>query len=440
MLSQIPGAAEFRAMVVFAEHRYYGQSLPFGNASFTGANPGYLSVAQVLSDYTALITALQAEFSGGVKGGVPVIAFGGSYGGMLSAWWRLRYPWAVDGALAASAPILQFENITAANVFNHLTTLDYAEQAFPTASASTSASVNSKHDQQVQQQGHQSQLPNTCADAWASALATIQAMSATPSAFQPLSTAFALCEPLTSAANVTTLVNWITSGLVDMAMCDYPSPANFLEPIPAWPVNASCALFAQCLATGGGGDENNLVQCASAAIGVYYNGSGTTACNSILSDATADLGEQGWDYQSCTEMVMPIGQYGPPSDMFVPQPWTDAAWTQYCAAKWGVAPDFGWAAREFGGDTIGAGSRIIFSNGLLDPWRGGGVRASLSDSLIALTIAEGAHHLDLRAADPLRDPAYVRRAREQEKALVRQWAEEARARRAAGAGKDQQLN
>ena len=368
----------------------------------------------MLSDYTALITALQAEFGGGAAGGggVPVIAFGGSYGGMLSAWWRLRYPWAVDGALAASAPILQFENITASNVFNHLTTLDYAEQAFPTAS---SASV----------------LPNTCADAWASALATIQAMSATPSAFQPLSAAFALCEPLTSAANVTTLVNWITSGLVDMAMCDYPSPANFLEPIPAWPVNASCALFAQCLATGSGGDDKNLVQCASAAIGVYYNGSGTTACNSILSDATADLGEQGWDYQSCTEMVMPIGQYGPPSDMFVPQPWADAAWTQYCADKWGVAPDFGWAAREFGGDTIGAGSRIIFSNGLLDPWRGGGVRASLSDSLIAITIAEGAHHLDLRASDPLRDPAYVRRARAQEKALVRQWIEEARARRAA---------
>ncbi|GBP76881.1 Lysosomal Pro-X carboxypeptidase [Eumeta japonica] len=67
-------AAEFRAKLVFAEHRYYGASMPSGNISLDNQHIGYLTSSQALADYADLVNYLQGNRD---KPKHPVIAFGG---------------------------------------------------------------------------------------------------------------------------------------------------------------------------------------------------------------------------------------------------------------------------------------------------------------------------------------------------------------------------
>jgi lysosomal Pro-X carboxypeptidase len=83
-------APEFGAAIVFAEHRYYGKTLPFGNESFSSlSNLGLLSSEQALADYVILIDYLKANRLPNATRS-PVIAFGGSYCGDLTAYMRIK--------------------------------------------------------------------------------------------------------------------------------------------------------------------------------------------------------------------------------------------------------------------------------------------------------------------------------------------------------------
>lgn len=112
--------------------RYYGLSLPFGDASYAPENLGLLSIEQCLADYSSVVASLLANLS--ATGTAPVIGFGGSYGGMLALWGRMRYPHVYAGVIASSAPILQVPGLMDPKAYNGIITTDYRD-ANPTAPA-----------------------------------------------------------------------------------------------------------------------------------------------------------------------------------------------------------------------------------------------------------------------------------------------------------------
>ena len=81
--------------------------------------------------------------------------------------------------------------------------------------------------------------------------------------------------------------------------------------------------------------------------------------------------------------------------MFWAQPFNQTAAFEACQNQWGVTPRPYWATVEWGGRKLDSLTNVIFSNGDYDPWSGGGVLDSLSDSIIAVPVDGGAHHLDV---------------------------------------------
>ena len=93
--------------------------MPFGKDSFTKDNVKYLTLDQVFMDYQLLISTIKENPKYKYS---PVFAFGGSYGGMLAAWMRMKYPHVIQGAHASSAPIMFFPGSVSPYAFNELVT------------------------------------------------------------------------------------------------------------------------------------------------------------------------------------------------------------------------------------------------------------------------------------------------------------------------------
>ncbi|KAE8675817.1 Alpha/beta-Hydrolases superfamily protein isoform 2 [Hibiscus syriacus] len=377
-------APKFKALIVFIEHRFYGESMPFGKDSYESAKTlGYLTSQQALADFAVLIRSLKQNLSSEAS---PVVVFGGSYGGMLAAWFRLKYPHIAIGALASSAPILQFDKIIPWSSFYDAVSQDFKD------------------------------VSQNCYEVIKGSWAELEAISTQKEGLAELSKAFRTCKSLHSPASV---LGWLWTAFVYTAMVNYPTEANFLKPLPAYPVQQMCKIIDKSPSGA------TKLSRAFAAASLYYNYSRTENCFEVEHEIDTH-GLHGWDWQTCTEMVMPMTCSN--ESMFPPTGFDYKRFAEQCQMKYGVLPRQHWITTEFGGERLEKvlkrfGSNIIFSNGMQDPWSRGGVLRNISASIIALVTEQGAHHVDFRATTK-DDPDWLLELRRQEVEIIQKWLQE----------------
>ncbi|XP_041369046.1 dipeptidyl peptidase 2-like [Gigantopelta aegis] len=380
-------APQFGALVLFAEHRFYGKSLPAGGDSFKAPYIGLLTIEQALADFAVLLTRLKTQLN---AKGSPVIAFGGSYGGMLTAFMRFKYPNIIDGGIAASAPLFMWVPDFDRSFFFKTVTQDVRDVS-PVCESKIRAAFQKMND--LASEGTRG--------------------------LEEISRLFNLCKPVTNLPSYKHLQGWIRNSFANMAMFNYPYAVPLFN-LPANPLNVVCKLVLMA---------PSVIAGLASAAGLYYNGThGTLPCFDIYKEYVQCADPTGcglgpnakaYDYQACTEVRLPDGTNNV-TDMFPVLPWTQDMRREYCEKTWGISQRLDWTTIQFWGLKLKSASNLVFSNGDLDPWHGGGVNKSISNTVVAVLIKGGAHHLDLRHHNPA-DPPGVIQAREIEKTNIQKW-------------------
>lgn len=330
---------------------------------------GYLNSAQAMADYAAVIMHLKKKYSAKNS---PVIVIGGSYGGMLTSWFRLKYPHIALGALASSAPILYFDDISPQEGYYSIVTKDFKE---------TSESCY-----------------NTIRKSWGE----IEKIASKPNGLSILSKKFKTCYPLNRTFE---LEDFLDSIYCEAAQYDYP---------PEFPVSIVCGGINKASAA-----RTDILDRIFAGVVAYM---GNRSCYDMNEFNYPDTIYE-WRWQTCSEIVMPIGHES--NSMFPPAPFNLNNYIKDCKSLFGVLPQPHWITTYYGGHDIKLilqrfGSNIIFSNGLRDPYSSGGVLNNISDSIVAVSTVNGSHCLDIQRARPS-DPDWLVMQRKIEVKIIEGW-------------------
>jgi len=344
------------ALLLAIEHRYYGPSNPFpGN--FSTPNLLYLSTEQALEDISSFHGKMSALY--GLTSTNKWVTWGGSYPGMLAALSRLQFPTLFHASIASSAPLEAainfpgYNNVVAESMSNPL--VGGSQQCL--------AVIVDGH----RQINEQLQL-------------------AVGRRF--LENMFNLCSP-NSLEEQDNRYSFAGDGVVyfpvqsndpscSSPLCDIASICSFLTSSAAPSAMQTLADLSRAMSGG---------TCVTANFATYLKAS-----------ANEKNSGRAWNYQTCTQwgfyQTCEVG-----SDC----PYSQGLHTldidmRICAAAFSLSQAqvegaISLTNPRYGGRQI-QGSRIMFPNGEVDPWKAGGVLVPPTGSQQepVLMIAGASHH------------------------------------------------
>eukprot|EP00933_Yihiella_yeosuensis_P046587 TRINITY_DN4215_c0_g1_i1.p1 TRINITY_DN4215_c0_g1~~TRINITY_DN4215_c0_g1_i1.p1 ORF type:complete len:511 (-),score=94.91 TRINITY_DN4215_c0_g1_i1:165-1697(-) len=392
-------APKWGALLLFPEQRFYGKSMPFGNDSFKTEHLSYLTTNQVLEDYAELIYHIKGSLKGAE--GCPVVAFGGSYGGTLTALLRASHPAAVVGGLAASSELGYY---------------DIAGWA--------SHGVNEFAFEDVVVQDYKDAEPR-CLEAIDAAKRTIAEASE-----EELVKAFNLCNAKGLGPTKTSTFTYALEGLPQE---DYPYTIGAM---PAKPVTYVCQALVKALVSTHSTTEDqkrqDFLEAAGSVIRLSFGSNGSQCIPDYGVGGPGNTPGDGpglgsWGWQSCTETLHEFSARTIRNYSF-----NYESSAKLCSDLYGasVTPDVTALAQKFGGYALAEGTagvkNIIWSHGTLDPWHGWfqNMKTPPVGSEVYHFLMKGsAHHLDLKAPNAA-DPSDVTAARAQYEKIIYRWIQE----------------
>lgn len=375
-------AQQFKGLAVFCEHRYYGKSKLNENKDLR-----WLTSEQSLMDYVYCLNDVRKTYKKASK----VIVLGGSYGGMQAFSFLRKYPSQVAGAIASSAPVLQFTDFVDPYKFMKVVSDDFAYYGDWCKNA-----VRSGYDV-IDQYVRDGKLND-------------------------LGSIFKTCKPLKSS-DIILLKRFIQNSAVYLAMLNYATATSFLRPLPAWPIKETCNRISDSLNKTS--DSVRFLNSQMDVLQVYFNSTGKETCFDVTlagesnTQEENDLGFDLWNFQACTEMIMPIGSNGV-TDMFHSDPWNLEDYLNYCRTTLKVEPKPYQFMERYAPQDVETYNNVFYSNGKFDPWSAGGVYSDSNPKVVPHFIEEGAHHAELRGTTPS-DPNSVVFARKMESYAIESW-------------------